>query len=190
MSLIPLGFLGMGTPASFELISTTVLGSSQTSVSFNVSSFASTYKHLQLRISYRGAANLSGDNPQIQFNSDSTYTNYYTHWLYGNGSSASPFATQSTNYHGIAVAQNMPDAGAPANVYGAIVIDVLDAFSTSKNKATRSFFGSNNYNMVGLGSGSWFSTSAITSLTFYAYPGTGGNSIGTGSRFSLYGVRG
>ena len=173
---------------SYELIGTILLTSAQSSVTF-AGIPASLYKHLQLRASYRGAANLSGDNPQIQFNSDSTYTNYYTHWLYGNGSSVASSTNQSTNYHGVAIAQNMPDAGSTANIYGSIVVDVLDAFNTSKNKTTRSLFGGTGYNMVGLGSGAWFSTAAVSSITVVAYPGTLANSIASGSRFSLYGVR-
>jgi hypothetical protein len=194
MPWMPLGWVGasgVSTAATYELISTTILGSSTSSVTFNITAAQqAAYKHLQLRVTYRGAANLSGDNPQIQFNSDTTYTNYYTHWLYGNGTSATAFATQSTNYRGIAVAQNMPDAGSTANVFGGMVIDILDAFNTGKNKTTRTLFGGTGYSMVGFGSGAWFSTSAISSITFAAYPGNLTNNIAANSRFSLYGVRG
>jgi hypothetical protein len=176
------------TQTDFELIGTITLSAAQSSVTFT--GLPTDYKHLQLRIAYRGAANLAGDNPQIQFNSDTTYTNYYTHWLYGNGSGVTAFGTQSTNYRGIAIAQNMPDAGSTANIFGGIVVDILDAFSSSKNKTTRSLFGGTGYSMIGLGSGVWLSTSAISSITLAAYPGNLTNSIAANTRISIYGARG
>jgi hypothetical protein len=71
-----------------------------------------------------------------------------------------------------------------------MVIDILDAFSTSKYKTVRSFWGadantaSTNWR-IGVNSGVWRSTSAITSLTiiFPANPYSADNS------FALYGIK-
>jgi hypothetical protein len=83
-------------------------------------------------------------------------------------------------------------ANAPASVFGAGVVDILDAFSTTKNKTVRAFSGNytaaNNLGdrqIVHLASGVYLSTTAINSLTLYA-----ANNLVAGSRFSLYGIRG
>lgn len=175
---------------SYELIGTITLAANQSIVTF-AGIPASQYKHLQLRGVYRGVTNLAGDNPQISFNGDTTYTNYRIHWLYGNGTSPVGFQTQSTNYNGIAVAQNMADGGSAASQYGTFIVEIPDAFSTIKHKQVRSLWGSTGtYNNVGLGSGIWTNANAISSISITGYPGTGVNGIAAGSRFSLYGLRG
>jgi len=83
--LIPIGFLGGGAPAgSYELITTTILGSSTSSVT--LSSIPSTYKHLEVRYTARqsGSGNLN-----YMFYSVNGVTSgiYGTHYLLGQGSS-------------------------------------------------------------------------------------------------------
>jgi hypothetical protein len=69
-------------------------------------------------------------------------------------------------------------------------VDLLDAYSTTKNKTTRSLSGGivqSSESGVALSSGLWRSTSAITSATLLS--GTGSN-LSIGSRFSIYGIKG
>jgi hypothetical protein len=190
-----LGWVGasgaVAGPGTFELISTTVLASNTANVTFSITGTQqSTYKHLQLRILTRNSANVGGDNPAIVFNSDSTYTNYRLHYIQGDGTSATSNQNQSTNYPGAQIAVNMADSSFPANVFGAMIVDVLDAFNTNKYKTVRSFAGSYGTTIrnIGFNSSLWMNTAAISSITVQPYQGL--NSFATGSRFSLYGIRG
>jgi hypothetical protein len=74
-----------------------------------------------------------------------------------------------------------------SNQFTAVVIDLLDVYSTTKNKTIRALYGSSGTpNVVQLLSGAWFSTSSTTSLTV----GRLSNNFTNGSRFSLYGIKG
>jgi hypothetical protein len=163
----------------YELISTTILPSAQASVSFDVSTFASTYKHLQIRsasLVNSGTTNLV----TLRFNGD-TGSNYVAHYLEGNGSSVtSNWSTTTTSiYYGYW------GTGSTTAAHGAVV-DILDAYSTSKNKTIRSFNGNHTASpLVTIYSGLWMNTAATTSLTI-----TSPSNFLTGSRFSLYGIKG
>jgi hypothetical protein len=71
-------------------------------------------------------------------------------------------------------------------IFGASIIDILDSYSTTKNKTMRAFSGAN-YALpdIRLSSGLFLSTAAINSITIFA--NIGPNFL-AGSRFSLYGV--
>lgn len=183
--LIPIGFFGGGGAAgSYELISSTILGSNTSSVTF--SSIAGSYKHLQVRITNRisdggtGAGNLS-----VRLNGD-TGSNYAWHHMLGNGSSvdAAGYATQPQ----MAVEFGSILNGHPANAFGANIIDLVDYVSTSKNKTIRVLAGfSGTSGRIGLASGHWRSTSAVTQIQLF---NTNSANFLTGSRFSLYGIKG
>jgi hypothetical protein len=177
--LIPLGFLGGLVKGDFELISTTVLAATATSVTLTLPAGTSTtYKHLQLR--YLGQTASGGPDVQLRFNGDSG-ANYSWHIVYGNGTSAGTASATSTNQIGFG------NASSGANAFGGAIIDILDAFNTSKNKTTRSLYGSQGNLTVGLWSGAWYSTSAISTITIL---NSSAVNFTVGSRFSLYGVRG
>jgi hypothetical protein len=185
--LIPLGFLAGsgGEDSSFELISSEILGSAQASVVFDVSSFGSTYKHLQIRYVARTNRASVFDSGRLKFNGD-TGANFDDHGVFGNGSSVGSFAqlnaTTGINFG------NTPGANATANVYGPGVIDILDSFSSTKNKVIRELSGVNSSSpALALLSGSWRNTNAITTIAIS--PNTGPNWV-AGSRFSLYGIKG
>lgn len=169
---------GGGVPA-YELISTTILGSAASTIS--LTSIPSTYSHLQIRATLR--TNGGGlDNARLTFNSDSG-SNYAWHSLYGaNGSVSSENSTSQTS---IAV-REATGAEAGVLVWGGNVIDILDYAKTTKNKTVRYLNGlAGTYPRVRLGSGVWLSTAAITSLSLY-----NANTFMTGTRVSLYGIRG
>jgi len=186
----PLGILSAagagGVAASdYELISSSILGSSQSSIVFDVSSFASTYKHLQIRYVARSTrAGNTLDGLAVRFNAD-TGTNYAGHFLRGNGSAVSSGAETSISKPQIGI---IPAASSTANVFGSGVADFLDPFSTTKNKTFRSLYGMTSQNFVALNSGLWLNTNAITSITIFQTEGS--NNLLTGSRFSLYGIKG
>jgi len=191
MGLIPLGFWaasgagGGGAAADYELISTTVLGSSAASVTFSgLGTSAAAYKHLQLRMTARtdyASANLGEAN--IQFNGD-TGSNYAWHSLLGTGSTV---ASQNGTSQTSARFSNIPYGSSTASMFSAGVVDILDFNSTSKNKTLRALNGVANSSdwRVSLFSGAWFSTSAITSFTITPNIAN----FVTGSRFSLYGLK-
>ncbi len=162
---------------SYESIATVTLGSAQSTVTF--SSIPSTYKHLQIRCISK---NTSADYTiRAQFNGD-TGSNYSQHGLTGNGSSTSVYATAPDT--------NVPfgvSAGTATSVFNAAVIDILDASSTTKYKTTRALFGwdANGSGSVGLLSGSWRSTSAITSIVLSSFTGN----FAQHSTYALYGIK-
>lgn len=172
------------SPSSFDLISTTTLSSSQSSVSFNVSSLAAGYKHLQIRATAMIAGS-SNDNIDLTFNGD-TGNNYSYHALYGTGGLLRSEA--SAPRVNLAAVLPVAPAGVYPGQFTASIIDILDPFITSKNTTVRTSTGrpQSDSMYVGLHSGAWLNLAAVTSITL-----TGrSNSIVSGSRFSLYGIKG
>jgi hypothetical protein len=174
---------GAAFSSDYELIETQILGSSQASITFSsLSTYSSTYKHLQVRMALRDTRAVTVQNAFIRFNADSG-NNYAYHLLQGDGSSVS--STSGTSQDA-AVASTYAGASAASNVYGGGVLDILDPYSTTKNTTTRSLsgFGSST---IRLWSGVWLNTAALTSMQIIA--GAGANFV-SGSRFSLYGIKG
>ena len=186
--LIPFGVLSAAgvsgvVPSDYELIETTILGTATSSITFSsLATYASTYKHLQIRAVARTTRAFNGDGLNLTLNSDSG-ANYSNHRLTGNGSTVSSTASTSTN--SITVLRTTA-ATSVANAFGVMVIDFLDSFSTTKNKTVRYIGGALDQNEINLGSGARFNTASITDITL-----TGGNGdLVAGSRFSLYGIKG
>lgn len=172
---------GVAVSSDYELISSTFLTGTQASVSFDVSSFALTYRHLQIRAVVRGthAANLLA----IRFAANGVGgTSYSLHGLYGNASVVASYAasSQPTSYSGL-----MTGANAAANNFGASVIEIHEAFSSTKNKTIRTLGGIANHE-VSLQSGAFLSTASISSIVLTPDAG----SFAANSRFSIYGIKG
>jgi hypothetical protein len=182
MALFPLGILSAagGVGATYELISSTILGTAQSSVVFDVSSYASTYKHLQLRVVARNTG--ENGNVLMRMNAD-TGSNYSRHALYGDGSSV--LSNAGASQTAIEIGSTTLNSNT-ANAFGAGVYDLLDPFSSTKNKTVRSLTGQVPNNQILLRSGAYFSTTATSSITLL----TAANNFAVGSRFSLYGIRG
>lgn len=183
MSLIPLGFWaasgGGGGAAAFDLLETTTL-TSDSSVTFTGLGSYSDYKHLQMRIICQGNfPTTSNTTLGLRFNAD-TGSNYSRHRLGGNGSSVS--SNNSSNATSISLTDAYPNK--QTNIFGAIVIDILDFSNTSKNTTIRALTGSINTSAtdIALHSGAWYNTNAVTSISCF-------QTYSTGSRFSLYGVK-
>jgi hypothetical protein len=184
--LIPFGVFSAGasTGSTFELISSTILGSASTQVNF--SSIPSGYKHLQLRITARLTTSSSGVNDIfMRFNGDSA-NNYARHQLYGYGGTMYSYNAPNISYShaGWAVIESTQPY-----IFATSIVDILDAFATTKNKTVRTLTGipSTGNQLVALSSSFWNSTSAISSI---ALTETNGDTFSIGSRFSLYGIKG
>ena len=180
--LIPLGFLGGGGSGDLVLISTQVLASTASTVTF--SSIANSYKHLQLRVVSRTSAS-SVDTLQIRFNGDSG-TNYAWHRLQGDGAAGMQSvagATQNYANQGF-----VADSTSAASAFAPSIVDILDYANTTTNKTVRGVGGiQGSLQLVALKSSVWLSASAISSITIGS---NGGGVFQVGSRFSLYGVKG
>jgi hypothetical protein len=108
---------------------------------------------------------------------------YRWHFLEGNGSGVSSGSESST---GMRLAQQ-PAANATANAFGSFVIDIPDAFETTKYKTFRSLSGmTSGSNFITLFSGFHETSAAMTEVSIYSQTG---NNLATGSRFSLYGIK-
>jgi len=167
--------------SDYELIETQILGSSQASITFSsLGTYSSTYKHLQIRYTAKNNSNDFSDNFFVTVNGD-TSANYSHHRLVGNGSAVTSIA--STSQNSMILGRYGQSVG---TIFGAGVIDILDPYSTTKNKTFRSFYGCFNTTFVMLNSGLWMATSSVTSLSLSASP----VSFAAGSRFSLYGIKG
>ena len=177
-----------GVPAfssDYELISTTILGSNTPSVTFSsLGTYSSTYKHLQVRMVTRTVRTEVNDSIISRFNGD-TGSNYAWQRLFGNGSSvASGGGTSQTSILTGETSGNTNTTSA----FMTTVIDILDPYSTTKNKTIRFLNGgAASFNHIQLGTGLWMTTSSVTS--FALEPLNSANFL-TGSRFSLYGIRG
>jgi hypothetical protein len=182
MALFPLGILSAGGAGgeTYELISTSLITTNTASVSFDVSSLASTYRHLQLRVVGRDSAATDESTYFLRLNSDTTNANYNYHGLVGLGSSVISFSATA----GI----TLPIAGAnqTANSFIGSVYDILDPFSTTKNKTIRGLGGHTALiNRIALVSGLWRNTNSVTNITLASVA-----NFVSGTRFSLYGIRG
>jgi hypothetical protein len=175
------GHLFAPSGAYDSIASTTVGAGGAASITF--SSIPSTYTHLQIRYNARQDASPIG---QVFFrvNSD-TGGNYSSHLLYGDGGGVGAGSYTSDNYCRSGL---LGGTSLASNIFGVAVIDVLDYANTNKFKTTRTLSGidANGSGYVWYMSSSWRSTSAVTSLTFFAEHG---NFI-QNAQISLYGIKG
>jgi hypothetical protein len=184
--LIPLGFLasaGGGVDTDYELIESYILGSSQASVTFsNLGDYSSTYKHLQVRIVSKTIRSSTSDQLSIRLNADSG-SNYARHRLLGEGTVQSDASSSQTSMNDVLVS----DGANETSVFGAAVVDILDPYSTSKNTTLRILSGSaGTEGRIMLSSGLWNNTNSLTTVEFFRPT----SSLATGSRFSIYGLKG
>jgi hypothetical protein len=165
------------TGAMFPLQVITVGSAGAANVEFT--NIPNTYTHLQIRISSLGSAN-TASSLSGTYNGD-TGSNYSSHWLTGNGSSASAGATVNDNiqYFGFSLHSSESNAS---------VVDILDYANTNKYKTMRCLTGvdRNGSGSIWLFSGSWRNTNAITSIKIT--PNSG--SFNQYSSFALYAVKG
>jgi hypothetical protein len=184
------GSLSSGVAAStssYESISTVTVGSGG-SASIDFTSIPATYTHLQLRGIFRGSPAATYGGLRLRLGSSNTIdtaTNYSTHNVYGDGSSAAIGAASNSN---VIFTGSIPQASISASIFGVAVIDILDYANTNKYKTTRTLSGvdANGSGYSELMSGNWRSTNAVNTLSIFA---TSGNFVQY-SQFALYGIKG
>lgn len=164
-------------------LSTTTLSSTSSSITF--SNIPAYYEHLQIRGILRG--DRAGNSTQIdlRLNSDSS-TSYATHLLYSAGASAEPVGLSSLTL--IGPLTYGPAASQNANIFGGFIIDILDYANINKYKTVRGLggFGSaSTTGTIGIGSGLWQNTSAVSSVTIQPQDGNWSQY----STLSIYGIK-
>ena len=172
-------------PNSYYSIATQTI-TSGTASSITFSSIPQTYTHLQLRLLANNNDTVGSGLNNVRcsgyFNGDTTDTNYYNHYLNGDGYSANAGSENSAKWAMSATRNSMI---AP----GIAIADILDYTNTNKYKTTRSLWGWNNddanYGAVRLLSGVWSNTAAINSITITPESGA----FKAYSSFALYGIK-
>ena len=152
----------------------------------NFTNIPNAYTHLQVRTFIRSAgSDASYQHLSVQFNSD-TGNNYYGHGLYGTGASVATHNDGSLTSK--LLSYNIPTTTQTASTFNGGVIDILDYANTNKFKVIRGLggFDSNGAGALGLYSGNWNSTSAITSIQLKVYQGSNFSQY---SQFALYGIK-
>lgn len=171
-------------PGDYESIATVTVGSGgSSSITFN--SISSTYKHLQLRVFGKSDRALNRDGLSIRYNSIST-NDYVNHYLYGDGATAGAGYDYAGSYGN---AYRVSGNSSATNIFGAIVLDILDYGNTNKYKTIR-YLGGQDLNGAGeiyFGSHLFMKTDAISSITITP---TAGTNFLNYSHFALYGIRG
>lgn len=171
-------------PDAHVLIASQTVGSGG-AASVTFSSIPQTYRALQIRGIGRSFVGGVDSNVSANFNGD-TGANYAFHKLLGDGAAASSAAvTATTAMQWMDITGN----GAPANVFGVGVVDILDYSSTSKYKTVRLISGQdqNVHGYASIKSGLWMNSSAITSITVQTQDGASYPLLQY-SRFDLYGI--
>lgn len=162
---------------AMELISTTILGSNTNSVTFDVSSYASTYKHLQIRMVTKLSQTGTATDQLMRFNGV-TSTSYSGHRLLGNGSSVASQNRASSTSAFIGLVDG--------DQFTAGIIDIVDVYG-NKNKTVRCLIGAKgSASEIMITSGLFYSTSSTTSITLFPVV----YDYLAGSRFSIYGIKG
>jgi hypothetical protein len=175
---------GGASGGAYELISSTILGTATTTVDFTgLDTYSTTYKHLQIRFTAKN----SGTTTQVlrvQFNGVTTGS-YAIHALWGDGTSVN--SGNSTTTSNMALDWGMAPS-TTTGVFSSGIIDILDTYSTTKNKTIKSLNGyvSNTPHAIVLTSGFLNATSAISSIRLFSNTGN----LVVGSRFSIYGIKG
>ena len=171
--------------SSYESIQTVTLTGNQSSISF--SSIPSTYKHLQVRGILRGDRANTGEIVGVQFNGDTSSSNYVSHRLIGDGSTTGG-SSQTAGTYSSSWVTHIPGASSTSSIFNGIVMDILDYATSNKNRVGRSFGGDvGGDKLVYFGSQLWLNTSAITSITFVPVFGT---NFVQYSQLALYGIKG
>ena len=174
-------------PSSFDSIATTTVGSGGAS-SVTFSSISSAYTHLQIRAILKTNENSTGaTNIEMRFNSD-TAGNYTRHYLRGTGTAASAGGGGGESQFTVGTA--VQGGATLANMFGAMIVDILDYTNTNKYTTVRALSGqdTNTSGTVGiwLQSGVWLNTAAITNISLFS----SSSNINQYSSFALYGIKG
>lgn len=180
------GWGSFSAVGSFESISTVTIGTDNpTTITF--SSIPNTYTHLQIRGISRCGRTDGDDNYILRFNGDSG-SNYSHHKFYATGSTFA--STGSASRDRIDVDFAISSTWIGTNNFAPLVLDILDYANTNKYKTVRYYTGfdsnAGNRNRLGIGSGLWQNTSAISSITLQA---DASQTLSQYTTLALYGIK-
>lgn len=164
-------------PLTYEPIATATIASDGQGWDFT--SIPSTYTDLRLIINGRGTYASTTFGGAGRFNGDSG-TNYSWTRLFSDGNAQSQRQTNSDTF-GVG---EMPSANATANVFGQVVIDIMNYSNTTtfKTALVRTSTSGFTFTYVNL----WRNTAAINRIVF----GTASlNNMKAGSMATLYGIK-
>jgi hypothetical protein len=141
------------------------------------------YKHLQIRGIVKSTG---GGTEDLRMQLNGVTSNYGVHGLYGTGS-GTPTSNSGTSQAAIVQPYNVVVFNGATSIFGAAIFDILDYSNTNKYKTVRTFGGqdSNGSGLVGLFSGLFQDTSAVTSIKLFPTS----NNFAQYSQFALYGVK-
>lgn len=169
---------------SFDLLETTILGSSTSTVTFSNLNTYSDYKHLQFRIVTR-ATDSAGSTGflNIRINGVTTST-YGSHTM--NGRADAVRSAGNGSWNSILNNVTIPLGNTSSNAFSATVIDILDFNNSNKKPTIRTFSGVaiSEDPYVVFTSGMLDSQAAMNSISFFGW------SMAANTRFSLYGIKG
>jgi hypothetical protein len=170
---------------AYELIESAILTSNQSSVTFsNLNSFSTEYKHLQIRMTARLSSSTSIRLSILRINGVTENRTYNYGYLRGQNS----VITASPNGNSSIYTGYVPAADQPANAFSSSIIDLLDVYSTTKSTTLKALEGIGTQDgFIQLTSGVFYSTNSVDSIEITAITGS---QFVSGSRFSLYGIRG
>ena len=173
---------------AYEYLETITPTGSQSEVSFTnlATAYSASYQHLQIRYTLRTTRIETDDALVIRFGGPSN--TYSTHILLANGSTVTSGADSNGPHMYIG---QIPSNNFTASAYGAGVIDILDAFETTKKKTLRSLAGeTGSANQIILASGSFHGTGNLNALSTIVIASANGGNFTTDSRIRLYGLKG
>ena len=168
--------------AVIEAIATTYLEADAASVTF--SGIPTTYEHLQLRASHRGAATTGSISLRVELNATAG-TGYSSHVIRAHSTTVGANVRTGDAY--VDISDVSHGASVDAAEYATFLMDVLDYANTNKNTTVLLVAGNaltHGDSRVSFGSGLWDDTAAITQIKFTLSSGD----IGRGSEYTLYGL--
>lgn len=168
---------------TYTLISSQVLGSSATSVTF--SSIPSTYTDLMVLVSARNSRAQAPDNLSWTYNGVTSAV-YSDNWMTGNGTGAGAGSNTNNNYN---YAPNVIDANtATSNTFGSVEIYIGNYLSSLYKAVSSTGAQENNQTQAYMAATAhlWGTFNSINSLTFSSPSGA---SLVSGSSFYLYGIK-
>jgi hypothetical protein len=177
----------------YELISTTTLTSDTASVSFSsLNTVASAYRHLRVVLTARAGTNGTGQSINLKINGDtSSIYNAQSFYNFVGTTNRTWVYINSTDSVGSFLGGGEGQTSYPY-MFHSNIYEFFNFSSTSINKQYQCLNGcaigdssGTGYSNISFNNGMWASTAAITSITF-----TLASNFKTGSRFSLYGIRG
>jgi hypothetical protein len=177
------------TPSGGSVGSGPALISRQTPSGTNTVAFTSIggYRHLELRALARSTQATLSVTLTLQFNSDTSTSNYRNERAYGTGGTATAANDTANGYIYFA---DIPGSTAPANVPGPASLKILDYAQTTFSKVTLGEYSLQNGTASATNwfsfktAGWWTSTAAITRLDVTV---TGTGNFVTGSTVELWG---